>query len=136
MAHLRLALSPDWSIGPGKARLLEAIEATGSIAAAGRRLKMSYKRAWNLVEELNAGFREPLVTSTRGGSTGGGAGLTPAGRSVLDGYRRIEAQAEAAVAAEVAALRALLAPKNGGPAGQSVADEGESDGEGRGSDEV
>ncbi|MBP0614164.1 winged helix-turn-helix domain-containing protein [Jiella mangrovi] len=109
VAHLRLSLSDELSIGPGKARLLEAIEETGSIAAAGRQLAMSYKRAWTLVEELNRAFREPLVTSARGGSTGGGASLTPTGRMVLATYRRIEARAEAAVAGDIAALRSLLA---------------------------
>ena len=112
VAHLRLRLSDDLSIGPGKARLLEAIAETGSIAAAGRRLKMSYKRAWSLVEEMNRAFAEPLVASARGGSSGGGASLTPAGRRVAAGYRRVEERAEAAVAEEISALRALLAPQD------------------------
>ncbi|MAU98194.1 MAG: hypothetical protein CMP81_20320 [Fulvimarina sp.] len=110
VAHLRLRLSDDLSIGPGKARLLEAIAETGSIAAAGRRLKMSYKRAWSLVEEMNRAFAEPLVTSARGGSSGGGASLTATGRQVAAGYRRVEERAEAAVAEEISALRSLLAP--------------------------
>ena len=67
------------SLGPGKADILEGIAVTGSIAAAGRRMRMSYKRAWSLVEALNATFAEPLVTSSRGGEKGGGAALTPAG---------------------------------------------------------
>ena len=108
VAHLRLRLSTDCSIGPGKARLLETIAETGSIAAAGRSLKMSYKRAWGLVEEMNHSFREPLVMSARGGSSGGGACLTPAGAAVLASYRRVEERTEAAVAGEIAALRALL----------------------------
>lgn len=114
VAHLRLRLSQDCSIGPGKARLLETIAATGSIAAAGRQLKMSYKRAWSLVEEMNRSFREPLVASARGGSSGGGAFLTPAGEAVLSSYRRVESRAEAAVADEITALRALLAPPDAG----------------------
>ena len=55
----------DW-LGPGKADLLEAIAENGSISAAGRRMGMSYKRAWSLVETLNAMFRSPLVSSSRG----------------------------------------------------------------------
>jgi molybdate transport system regulatory protein len=48
-------------LGPGKAELLEGIAATGSIAEAGRRMGMSYQRAWSLVQTLNAGFAAPLV---------------------------------------------------------------------------
>lgn len=113
VAHLRLRLSEDCSIGPGKARLLETIAETGSIAAAGRRLKMSYKRAWGLVEEMNRSFRAPLVASARGGSSGGGACLTPAGETVLASYRKVEERAEAAVADEIATLRSLLADRDG-----------------------
>ena len=69
-------------LGPGKADLLELIAETGSIAAAGRRLGMSYKRAWSLVETLNAMFRDPLVESSRGGATFGGARLTENGRII------------------------------------------------------
>ncbi|MCV0395658.1 MAG: LysR family transcriptional regulator [Rhizobiaceae bacterium] len=58
-------------MGPGKAELLERIAATGSIPAAGRAKGMSYKRAWSLVETMNALFAEPVVTSTRGGARGG-----------------------------------------------------------------
>ena len=62
--HLRIALVGDFAIGPGKADLLEGIRDTGSIAAAGRRMKMSYKRAWSLVEAMNVAFREPVVLAT------------------------------------------------------------------------
>ena len=73
MTRLRLRILFDGAmLGPGKAELLEHIRETGSIAAAGRRMDMSYKRAWSLVEEMNASFRDPLVTSTRGGPGGGG----------------------------------------------------------------
>ena len=71
--RLRVVLERDIAIGPGKADLLEGIAATGSISAAGRRMKMSYKRAWTLAEALNAMFPEPLIESARGGAQGGGA---------------------------------------------------------------
>ena len=67
--RIRIVFGPEEMIGPGKAELLERIAATGSIAAAGREMGMSYKRAWQLVEVLNAMFREPLVHSSRGGSS-------------------------------------------------------------------
>ena len=80
---------------------------TGSIAAAGREMGMSYKRAWHLVATLNASFREPLVAATRGGPGAGGARLTATGAAVLALYREAEAQARAASAPALAALARL-----------------------------
>ena len=95
-------------IGPGKAELLERIERCGSIAAAGREMGMSYKRAWELVGRLNAMFREPVVASSRGGPGGGGAVLTDAGREVLALYRAFEREVAEAGAARLAALERHL----------------------------
>ncbi len=106
--RLRVFLEPDIAIGPGKAEILEGIRETGSIAAAGRRMNMSYKRAWLLVDTMNRCFREPLVATRRGGRTQGGAKLTQMGEEVLARYRRMEAQARAAVADDMDELRALL----------------------------
>jgi molybdate transport system regulatory protein len=107
-ARLRIVLEPDIAIGPGKADLLESIRETGSIAAAGRRLGMSYKRAWLLVETMNACFKAPLVEASRGGQARGGATLTPDGERVLDCYRRMEALTGKAIAGELTELRSLL----------------------------
>ncbi len=106
--RLRIVLEPDIAIGPGKADILEGIRETGSIAAAGRRLGMSYKRAWLLVETMNACFKSPLVEASRGGRARGGATLTPEGERVLDCYRRMEALTGRAIAKELATLRSLL----------------------------
>ncbi|MDR0808713.1 MAG: LysR family transcriptional regulator [Gemmobacter sp.] len=95
--------------GPGKADLLDLIVAEGSIAAAGRRMNMSYKRAWQLVEEMNAMFAVPLVASARGGSGGGGAWLTEAGQAVLAEYRGLQRDLAEAGAARLTALEARLA---------------------------
>lgn len=95
-------------IGPGKADLLDGIGRCGSIAAAGREMGMSYKRAWELIGTLNAMFRAPLVDSTRGGPGGGGAALTDLGREVLFQYRAFEEEAAAAGASQLAHLRGLL----------------------------
>ncbi len=108
--RIRLVLAPGLMVGPGKADLLEGIMETGSIAAAGRRMKMSYKRAWMLVETLNASFREPLVTASRGGSTRGGAQLTDLGHELLAAYRAMEAKAAEAAAAEITTIRAAVPP--------------------------
>ncbi|SEJ94887.1 molybdate transport system regulatory protein [Cribrihabitans marinus] len=108
--RLRVYLGPgDW-VGPGKAELLEHIAETGSIAAAGRRMGMSYRRAWQLVETLNAMFRDPVVESSRGGVRGGGATLTKTGRAVLAAYRAAEAEARRAASDPLQDLRALLGP--------------------------
>ncbi len=107
-ARLRIVLEPDIAIGPGKADILEAIGATGSIAAAGRAMGMSYKRAWLLVETMNTCFKTPLVETRRGGHVRGGATLTPTGEQVLASYRRMEALTESAIGDEMTALRGLL----------------------------
>lgn len=106
--RIRIVFGDDAMFGPGKADLLEGIEQHGSIAAAGRAMSMSYKRAWQLVEEMNAAFREPLVGSTRGGPRGGGARLTEAGRTVLAHYRKIEEIAAEAGAARVGVIQGML----------------------------
>ena len=95
-------------MGPGKADLLERIDHCGSIAAAGREMGMSYKRAWELIGTLNAMFREPLVESTRGGPGGGGASLTGLGREVLAQYRAFETEVAASGADRLANLQGLL----------------------------
>lgn len=106
---VRVLLGPDTMLGPGKATLLAGIEETGSIAAAGRRMGMSYKRAWYLVDTLNGYFREPLVSASKGGRAGGGATLTETGRSVLTLYRSLQRHADASVAQDLRDLAALAA---------------------------
>ncbi len=106
--RLRILFGAGAMFGPGTADLLAEIGETGSISAAGRKLGMSYKRAWSLVEEMNRAFREPLVDSSRGGAKGGGAHLTEAGQAVLAHFRAIEAAALQGGAAEIAAIRGML----------------------------
>ncbi len=107
--RLRILFGSNAMLGPGKADLLDRIHETGSITAAGAAMGMSYKRAWGLVETLNATFREPVVITVRGGAKGGGAQLTPTGLAVLDNYRRIEARLLQETQAEIAVLRGLIA---------------------------
>jgi len=110
--RLRVVLERDVAIGPGKADLLAAVGATGSISAAARRMGMSYKRAWLLVDTMNRCFRTPLVAAAKGGQAGGGAELTPLGREVLRRYRAVEARATRGAARDLAALkRALRRPR-------------------------
>ncbi|MFP1631878.1 winged helix-turn-helix domain-containing protein [Zhengella sp. ZM62] len=111
--RLRILFGDDAMLGPGKADLLERIRDTGSIAAAGRAMGMSYKRAWSLVEAMNGFFRDPLVESSRGGTSGGGASLTAAGEQVLALYRAIEDETAAANAGRIATLQAMLSDMSG-----------------------
>jgi len=105
--RLRLLLGNGHALGPGKADLLDAIAANGSISAAGRAMRMSYKRAWQLVDDLNRSFKVALVETSKGGGHGGGARLTRTGEAVLSAYRRIEQKTDRACAAEIAALQRL-----------------------------
>ncbi|HET9019248.1 MAG TPA: LysR family transcriptional regulator, partial [Acetobacteraceae bacterium] len=99
---IRIDLACGARIGPGKVALLEAIGREGSISGGGRALRMSYRRAWALVEELNAALGTALVVATTGGAGGGGARLTPAGAALVAGYREIERQATALAARQMA----------------------------------
>lgn len=111
--RFRVQIKHAVAIGPGKADVLQAIAETGSIAEAGRRLGMSYQRVWSLVRAMNGDFVEPLVFTQRGGSAGGGAGLTPTGHRVLTIYRSVEQDAERAVAKRLPQLLALIRPEAG-----------------------
>jgi molybdate transport system regulatory protein len=107
---IRIDFAPEKRLGPGKIALLEAIATTGSISAAGRQHKMSYRRAWLLVDELNHLFGEPLVRAQPGGPKGGGAALTASGERILRAYREAERKMREAAVAEIAAMEALVAP--------------------------
>lgn len=101
---LRVDFGSSRSIGPGKIRLLEAIDRTGSISQAGKSLGMSYRRAWLLIDDMNQCFREVVVSAKPGGAKGGGAVLTEFGAALVRDYRAIE---EAAALAAKMKLRAL-----------------------------
>jgi molybdate transport system regulatory protein len=103
---IRVRLGDEGALGPGKVRLMELIEENGSIAAAGRAMGMSYRRAWMLVDELNGLFREPVIMKQTGGIRGGGAALTMLGRDVVMRYRRIERTLADAAASDLESLRA------------------------------
>ena len=105
---IRLDLPSGDRIGPGKIALLEAIQASGSISAAARKLDMSYRRAWLLVEQINDALQEPAVTAATGGRQGGGAALTPSGERVIELYRSIEDIARSSAKEEFRAVGKLV----------------------------
>lgn len=109
LLRMRIMLGDTIAIGPGKIALLEAIRECGSISAAARRLDMSYKRAWDLLNEINRALAQPAVDSEHGGSQGGGTVLTPVGEEVVRLYRAAETLAAKACAGEIDALIRLLA---------------------------
>jgi molybdate transport system regulatory protein len=107
--RLRVLFGEIIAIGPGKIRLLELIEESGSISGAARHMNMSYRRAWLLVETMNRSFRAPLVETAQGGKGGGGAQVTELGKDVLRRYRQMEKTAAEAVAGQMEDLKALMA---------------------------
>ena len=108
LTHLRVTFTDDFYVGPGRADLLEGIAETGSISAAGKRMGMSYKRAWGLVQALNDGWGRPLVETSRGGAEQGGASLSADGEFVLQRYRAMQRETREAITADVAAVAKRL----------------------------
>lgn len=108
---IRIDLASGTRIGPGKISVLEEIARSGSISAAGRALRMSYRRTWELVEDLNKGLGTPVVDTAAGGSGGGGAALTQAGKALVERYRAIEVDASTAVRKHIQAINRATSPK-------------------------
>jgi len=106
---LRVNLDPSGRIGPGKIELLEQIAAFGSISAAARKMEMSYKHAWDLVEEMNQLFGKPVVSAQTGGKHGGGTQLTQVGLAVVSRFRAIERAAASVAEQHIVALQAEIA---------------------------
>src|SRR5271166_4878764 len=102
---IRLDLASGARIGPGKVAVLEEIARSGSISGAGRALHISYRRTWELVEDLNASLGAPVVQTAAGGSGGGGASLTEVGQAVVTRYRAIEEDCAAAARKHLVALQ-------------------------------
>ena len=107
---LRLYLTSGTPLGPGKIQLLEAIRELGSISAAARMLKMSYRSAWLRIDSMNAEFRTPLVRTTLGGRGGGAAVLTALGIRVIERFRSMEKTTRRAIATDLAAIEKGLRP--------------------------
>ncbi len=90
--RFRIDFDDHCSVGVGKIRLLEAVEHTGSLSQAAREIAMSYRRAWLLVDSMNAEFDTPVISASVGGSGGGGAKVTSFGRELIEAYRSLEAR--------------------------------------------
>jgi molybdate transport system regulatory protein len=96
--RFRIDFNRDEAIGPGKIALLERIASSGSLSQAARDLKMSYRRAWQLLESANTAFLEKVALTSKGGRGGGGAQLTQFGRDLISSYRAFEEDVQARAA--------------------------------------
>ena len=107
---VRIKLPDDSIMGPGKADLLEHIAQSGSISAAARAMRMSYRQAWTLIDTLNAAFGRPVIDTSQGGRAGGGAQLTSLGKELLARYRKLQGKIEKSTRNDLAAMARLMAP--------------------------
>lgn len=90
---VKLILPGVGEVGPGKIELLRRIHEHQSMAAAARSMRMSYRRAWLLVDEVNKLFEQPAVAKWQGGKSQGGASLTKFGEKLVRSYDVLRKQA-------------------------------------------
>ena len=110
---LRILGDQSPAMGPGRAELLERIQKSGSISAAAKEMGMSYRRAWQLIEDINASFNEQVVVTAVGGPSGGGTRVTKFGQDILARYRKMEEKASACVSKDIENFSRLLrAPRS------------------------
>lgn len=77
-------------LGNGRIQLLDAIHKTGSIKQAAKDLKMSYRKAWSLLESMNRQAREAYIVKSTGGEGGGGTVVTEAGLKAIKQFRELD----------------------------------------------
>ena len=106
---VRVKLQGGGVFGPGKAELLEQIGQLGSISAAARAMRMSYRQAWKLIETMNGAFREPVIATSQGGVRGGGATLSPLGKQLIRSYRSLQQKAARSTATDLEVIADLVA---------------------------
>lgn len=93
--------------GPGPAQLLRLIEETGSISRAAQAMGMSYRKAWDIVDNVNTRGSKPFVIAQKGGQRGGGAQLTETGKKALVAYEKLAGKIEKIVRVEKALLKLI-----------------------------
>ena len=93
--------------GPGPAELLELIHESGSISKAAKKMNMSYKKAWDMIENMNARGQKPYVIARKGGKAGGGAELTSTGKKVVESYKKLIRQLNDIVEKETELLKLI-----------------------------
>jgi molybdate transport system regulatory protein len=73
--------------GMGRVKILEAIEQHGSINAAAKSLKMSYRAVWGRIKATEERMGKELVIRTTGGAAGGGSALTPFAKELIGTFK-------------------------------------------------
>lgn len=91
-SRIWIELDDNVLLGEGRVRLIKAIETTGSLSKAAKSLKMSYKKAWTLIDAVNKSAKEPVITTSIGGKNGGGAQLTPYGKTLITAFETINSE--------------------------------------------
>ena len=81
--------SNEGFFGPGPLELLERINETGSISQAAKQMKMSYKKAWEIINFLNTKSAHALVVTQTGGNSGGGSIITEEAKELIAWYRSL-----------------------------------------------
>jgi molybdate transport system regulatory protein len=108
---IRIDFQPSGSsLGPGMIRLLELVSKNGSLRAAATEMKISYRKAWLLLQAIQRTFDGPVVVATTGGSSGGGTKLTELGEQLVILYRKVEVSAALGSEAELKMLTLLVQP--------------------------
>jgi molybdate transport system regulatory protein len=108
MIRFRVDFTEVCSIGIGKIELLENIHETGSLRKGAKALRMSYRRGWLLLADLNHTFSEPIATARVGGHRGGGVELTEFGLEVVRCYRAAELEIESIARREFESIAAKV----------------------------
>ena len=113
-ARVKLVLCADERFfGPGVCELLELIRETGSIQAAAGRMKMSYTKAWRILNRAEEGMGVQLIHRVSGGRNGGSSSLTPAGERAVTAFRSMEERLNEAGDALLRDCRDIFFPKEG-----------------------
>jgi len=90
--RIRIFDEKDNYVGKGRVELLELVQKFGSINKAAAEMKMSYRQAWQMVEEMNKIAGAPLVEKNLGGKGGGGTKVTPTGEKAIQVFRQVESE--------------------------------------------
>ncbi|MBO9202006.1 MULTISPECIES: winged helix-turn-helix domain-containing protein [Niastella] len=91
--------------GPGPVELLQLIDETGSINQAAKKMGMSYKKAWEIVNRLNEIVGSPLVITATGGEKGGGSAISEEAKQLIDWYMSLRERFRKFMEQETAKLR-------------------------------
>jgi molybdate transport system regulatory protein len=115
LIRFRIDFAENSNLGPGKVALLEGIREYGSLSEAGRRMGISYRRAWLLVDSLRKAFDTPAAVSGPGGPGGRTTQITPFGILLIERYREVEQKLNDVAGASLEEIRKRVnrsAPKS------------------------